>query len=104
MNREKEGSALECRFQDLRNKEVINARDGSRLGFVCDTIVDTCTARLTCLVVYGRPKCFGLLGREEDIVIKWCEIQVIGEDTVLVCCPPRPCKKRKNLLALLFGD
>ena len=25
-----------CRFQELKNKEVINVKDGKRLGFVCD--------------------------------------------------------------------
>ena len=26
-----------CRFTELRCKEIINIRDGCRLGYVCDT-------------------------------------------------------------------
>lgn len=79
-----------CRVTDLRYKDVINMRDGQRLGCVCDVEVDTATARVVSLVIFGRYKWFGLLGREDDIVIHWCDIQLIGEDTILVNfnCPP----------------
>jgi YlmC/YmxH family sporulation protein len=70
----------------MRNKDVVNIKNGIRLGYVCDVEVDTASARLVAIVIYGRPKCFGLLGREEDIVIPWCDIVVIGEDTILVNC------------------
>ena len=73
-----------CRITDLHDKEVINACDGCRLGCVDDVEVDTCTAQLTALVIHGRPKLFGLLGHEDDIVIPWCEIEIIGDETVLV--------------------
>ena len=39
------------------------------------------------IVIRGRYRLFGLLGREEDTVIPWEDIQVIGEDTILVRCP-----------------
>ena len=55
-----------------------------RLGCVCDVEVDTATARIVSLVIFGRYRWFGLLGREDDIVINWCDIQLIGEDTILV--------------------
>ena len=42
---------------DLRNKEVINVRDGSRMGYVCDLELDTAAAALTALVVYGSCGC-----------------------------------------------
>lgn len=73
-----------CRMGDLRNKEVINVKDGSRVGFVSDVELDTKTAGLTALVVYGRLRLFGILGREPDTVIPWKSIVLIGDDTVLV--------------------
>lgn len=88
---------MHCRVTDMHNKEVINLRDGTRLGCVDDVEIDTCTAQLVAIVVHGRPKCFGLFGREDDIVIGWRNISVIGEDTILVnfdC--PRPCPKKKG--------
>lgn len=68
----------------LRDKEVINVKDGGRIGFISDVEVDTKEARLTAVVVYGRLRLFGLLGREADFVIPWGDIVLIGEDTVLV--------------------
>ncbi|MCI1956292.1 MAG: YlmC/YmxH family sporulation protein [Oscillospiraceae bacterium] len=76
--------ALNCRIEDMRHKEVINVKDGMRLGAVCDLEIDTVTARVAAIVIYGRLRWFGLLGREDDIVIRWQDIQVIGDDTILV--------------------
>ena len=75
---------LNCRVVDLCHKDVINCKDGTRLGYVCDVEVDTCSARLVSIIIYGKLKCFGLLGREDDIIVNWCDIEVIGEDTILV--------------------
>ncbi len=77
-----------CRVQDLRCKDVISVSNGVRLGTVCDVEVDTATARICAIVVYGRLRWCGLLGRYDDIVIGWKDIKLIGEDTILVdfCC------------------
>ena len=72
------------RIADMRNKEVVNVKDGTKLGFIDDVEFDTVTAELTALVIFGKARFFGLFGREEDIVITWQDIEVIGEDTVLV--------------------
>lgn len=97
-----------CRITDMHNKEVINVCDGTRLGCVDDVEVDTCTAQLVAIVIHGRPRCMGLMGHDDDIVISWKDIQVIGEETILVnfsapaCCPP---KKRRGhgIMDGLFG-
>lgn len=68
----------------MKNKEVISIKDGCRIGCVNDVEVDMACAKIVAVVVYGRPKCFGLFGREDDIVIKWENIKVVGDDTVLV--------------------
>lgn len=86
---------MNCRITELHNKEVINVCDGSRLGCVDDVEIDTHTAALVAIVIQGRPKALGLMGYEEDTVIPWKEIEVIGEQTILVnrpalCCPARP--------------
>lgn len=88
---------MRCRIVDMRNKDVINIKDGTRIGFVCDVELDTCTAQLVSIIIYGRSKCFGLFGREEDIVINWKDIEVIGEDTILVntCCDCHKCKRER---------
>ncbi len=83
-----------CRITDLRNKEVVNSQNGCRLGNVDDVEIDTVTAKLVSIIIYGKPKFFGLLGRYEDIVISWNNIELVGEDTILVNgCPPQSCRK-----------
>ena len=100
---------MKCRIVELRNKDVVSIQSGARLGRVGDVEVDTCTARLTALVIYGRPKLCGLLGHEDDCIVCWEDIAVIGDDTILVKCdaPPRPQReagKRRSLLDMLLGD
>jgi len=95
-----------CRITDLRYKEVINVRDGSCLGHVSDIEVDTVTSKVVCLIIYGKCKLFGLFFREEDILVRWCDIEIIGEDTILVNMRPefREHRVRNNgLFAKLFG-
>ena len=72
------------RLGDLRRKEVINIRDGTRLGFIMDVEIDEVDGRIESLVVPGPTRLFGLLGRDEDYIIGWDEIETLGEDIVLV--------------------
>lgn len=95
---------MNCRIVDLRNKDVIDIHDGTRLGYVCDVEVDTCTACLKSLIIYGRARCFGLLGHEDDCVIPWQDIEVIGEDSILVNCRGRrPRTRRCGFIDSLLG-
>lgn len=73
-----------CSFSGLRNKEVVDLRSGMKLGFVDDAELDTVSGKIVSLVVYGKPRAFGIMGRDDDIVIKCTDIQLIGEDIILV--------------------
>ena len=42
------------------------------------------SGRITSLIIYGRSRAFGLMGRDEDIVVRCSDIELVGEDTVLV--------------------
>ena len=75
---------MNCRLVELRNKEVISCDDGCRIGCVDDLEVDTSNAKVRALVIYGRLKLFGILGRMDDCIIPWENIALIGEDTILV--------------------
>ena len=75
---------MACRLQELRKKEVINAANGCRIGFVDDLEIDTKCARVIALIVYGRPRFFGLFGKCDDCCIRWEKIRLIGEDAILV--------------------
>ncbi len=73
-----------CSLAELRNKEVVNVKTGMKIGYVDDVEIDTASSSVVALVVYGRPRCMGILGRDEDVVIKCRDIELIGEDTILV--------------------
>lgn len=87
---------MNCRVTQLRSKEIVNVKDGSRLGTLCDIEIDTKTGQLMAIVVYGESRFMGLLGRENDIVIPWEQINVIGDDTILVCYDPPPVTRAKK--------
>lgn len=76
------------RFGQLRLKEVIGIEDGSRFGYVGDLELDPDSGQVQALVIPGRLRLFGLLGREEDVVIPWDRVRRLGEDTVLVDSVP----------------
>ena len=69
---------------DLRDKEIIDLKSGNRLGFVCDAEITMPEGQITALIVPGRARFFGLLGREEELVIPWERITKIGADIILV--------------------
>lgn len=75
---------MNCRIVELKNKEVVNIKNGCRIGCVNDVEVDIKCAKIIAIIVYGKLKCFGLLGREEDIIINWENIETIGDDIILV--------------------
>lgn len=96
-----------ARITDMHDKEVINISDGTRLGFVDDLEVDTCTAQITALVICGHRRLCGLLGKEADVVIQWKDIEVIGDETILVnfncsTCQSKPSTSAGHILGGLF--
>ena len=58
---------MTCRLDSLRDKEVINVKDGGRIGFVSDAEVDTREAQLTAVVVYGRLRLFVLIQARKSL-------------------------------------
>lgn len=75
---------LICRIDELKNKQVVCIKDGYVLGFISDVELDTENGSLTAIIIFGNVRAFGLLGREDDIIIPWSDIAVIGPETVLV--------------------
>lgn len=71
-------------FCELRRKEVINLRDGARLGCICDFEIDACSGLIRSVVVPGPPRFFGLFRSDEELVIPFNRITKIGGDVILV--------------------
>lgn len=72
------------RICDLRQKEVINVRDGERMGYVEDIEFDLCSGCICSIIVPGPCKLWGILGKEEEYVICLNDIQQVGSDVILV--------------------
>lgn len=75
---------MEERISDLSFREVIDLDSGRRLGRVRDALVDGDTGKISALIVPGRLRCLGLLGREEELVLPWETLERLGEDILLV--------------------
>ncbi len=85
---------------DLREKEVINLCDGTRLGCPCDFEFNSCDGRIVALIV-PRGGGFLGLGHAHDLIIPWQKIECIGEDAILVRLSPgeifpQNCEKKKK--------
>lgn len=85
------------RIAQLKYKEVISIADGSRFGYIGDLELDLESGQVRALVVPGRRRLFGLLGREEDRYIPWSSVRRFGEDIILVEQEPqlKPPRRRR---------
>jgi len=72
------------RMCEFKQKEVINCRDGERLGYICDLEFDIQTGVITQIIVPGPCKIWGILGRDQEYVISYNCIKQIGTDVILV--------------------
>jgi YlmC/YmxH family sporulation protein len=79
----KEG-VCSMRMCEFKQKEVINCRDGERLGYICDLEFDIQTGVITQIIVPGPCKIWGILGRDQEYVISYNCIKQIGTDVILV--------------------
>jgi YlmC/YmxH family sporulation protein len=69
---------------DLRQKEVINIKDGKKLGNIYDLEINLVKGRVDAIIIPGQSKFFSFFSKEEDYVIPWKYIRKIGIDTIIV--------------------
>lgn len=75
---------MKCSISSLCDKDVISVCNGTKIGTIGDVEFDTCTGCITAIIICGRQGFFGAFGKTDDIKIDWCDIEVIGDDTILV--------------------
>lgn len=75
---------MTCRISDLQYKEIVDIADGTRYGFLSDVEVDGERGTVEALVVGGKRRLLGLLGREPDAAFPWSAVKRIGPDIILV--------------------
>ncbi len=71
------------RMYNIKRKEVINIRDGTRLGFVSDVILDENCGQVKYFIVPAPTKLSCIFSARE-YRISWCDVKVLGEDFLLI--------------------
>ncbi len=74
-------------LREICSRNVINLEKGVIIGTVDDIVFDEKTARIEALLIYGRSRLFGLLGRDSDVRIPWSEVISFGRDVIMVSTP-----------------
>jgi len=72
------------KITELSSKDIINLKDGAKLGAVKDVHVDMVEGKVRAIILEGPRKYFRLLGTGGDIVVPWEKVKKIGVDAVLV--------------------
>lgn len=75
---------MKYRISDLQRREVVDIADGTRYGCIGDLEIDQDSGAVASLIVCGRPRAFGLLGRERDQAFPWSAVKRVGPDLILV--------------------
>lgn len=81
-------------LHELSEKDVVQTKTGENLGRVDDVVFDPETAQLRSVILHGRSHLFGLLGRDEDLVLPWESLKNIGVDVIMVDAEPCPVQHR----------
>ena len=84
-------------FSELMNKDVINVRDGSRLGHIQDLKINVGTGEICTVMVSGSSKVLDFFGGAHgEYWIEWNQICKIGADIILVDIEISRCLKEKK--------
>lgn len=75
----------------LINKEVINVKDGSKIGCVSDVLVDWKCGEIRVIIVPVVNGLFSFVGKKKEYCINWCNVVKVGEDIVLIDTDVRNC-------------
>ncbi len=71
------------RLSELQKKDIINTKDGKKIGNIIDINIDN-NGNLASLVVEKTVFLISMFSNKNEIEIKWNQIQKIGEDVILV--------------------
>ncbi|MBQ6815130.1 MAG: YlmC/YmxH family sporulation protein [Lachnospiraceae bacterium] len=85
------------RVCDLKYKEVINEKDCTRLGNVCDVEFNQKTGCIEAFIVPGPAKLCGFFGRDAEYIIPYKNVCQIGDDIILVCIDDKCLAKKRDL-------
>lgn len=77
--------ATYLRFRDISGKEIVNIKQGTRLGILgqTDLEIDENTGQIKAFIIPNY-KWFGLKKEGAEMKIRWEAVKKIGEDMIMV--------------------
>lgn len=79
------------RFWELGNKDVINCKNGRRLGCVGDLEIDLCSFSVTDFYIPVGSKYCGCIGKKAEYRIPVKSVVRVGVDIILVDVDEKKC-------------
>ena len=71
-------------FSELKCKEVVNCKDGVKLGFVTDLEIDIISGKICSLIVPEQVKWYSCFCSARVCIIPYCNVVKIGPDVIVV--------------------
>lgn len=71
------------RLSDLQSKDIVNVYDGKKIGNIIDVNIDL-KGNLDSLIVEKTKFFISRFTTNNEVEIKWPQIEKIGEDVILV--------------------
>ncbi len=72
---------MQLKFSDLKKKRVVNVLDGKFLGYMTDLVFTFPEGKIQGFLCLPKKQLFC----KDELLISLCDINKIGDDTVLVC-------------------
>lgn len=74
-------------ISELKEKEVINIKNGRRLGLISDIDINLDDGVIETVILPGQNSILSFFRKNNDITIPWSYIRKIGVDVILVDIP-----------------
>lgn len=68
------------KLSELQDKDVVNIKDGKKIGNIADVVIDPNGNLLSLIVLKSK----FVFYTKDELTIKWTQIKKIGEDVILV--------------------
>ena len=71
------------RISDFQNKDVVNMKNGNRLGNIIDIDIDMISGNINKVIIYNKKSIFSVF-KQEELEISWSSIKKVGDDVILI--------------------
>ena len=72
------------RLSELQNKNLVNVSNGKNIGNIIDVNIDYQSGNIKSFIIESKGSILTFLNKDNDMEVKWNDIQKLGEDVILV--------------------